>query len=74
MMVDFMKQHKLIVIAISVFSLAILTLVLLAIIVNTFRIIGYPMSKSDVQDVSVAFVLFDFFLGIPIILTEILDI
>ncbi|CAM3082297.1 hypothetical protein SAMN04487792_1538 [Lactobacillus bombicola] len=73
-MVDFMKQHKLIVIAISVFSLAILTLVLLAIIVNTFRIIGYPMSKSDVQDVSVAFVLFDFFLGIPIILTEILDI
>ncbi|WP_143453054.1 hypothetical protein [Lactobacillus bombicola] len=69
-----MKQHKLIVIAISVFSLAILTLVLLAIIVNTFRIIGYPMSKSDVQDVSVAFVLFDFFLGIPIILTEILDI
>ncbi|WP_158593061.1 hypothetical protein [Lactobacillus sp. ESL0230] len=69
-----MKQHKLIVIAVSVFSLAILTLVLLAIIVNTFRIIGYPMSKSDVQDVSVAFVLFDFFLGIPIILTEILDI
>ncbi|MCO6555463.1 MAG: hypothetical protein J6572_10690 [Gilliamella sp.] len=69
-----MKQHKLITIAVSVFSLAILTLVLLAITVNTFRIIGYPMNKSDVQNVSVIFVLFDLFFGIPIILVEILDI
>lgn len=70
----FIKQHKLIMIAISIFCLTILTLVLLAIIVNTFRIIGYPMSNSDVQDTGVALFLIDLFFGIPIILTDFLEI
>jgi uncharacterized membrane protein len=69
---DFLKRHKLIMIAIYIFWLVIFSLMVLVTIVYTFKFIGYPMNKSEVISTGVALFLLDLFLGIPIpiILTD----
>lgn len=56
---DFLKRHKLIMIAIYIFWLVIFSLMVLVTIVYTFKFIGYPMNKSEVISTGIGIMIFD---------------